>query len=104
MKKLLISLVLASSALVFAQDNPGKIAMPAEYAALEALPLPKLEETYWACDYKATVAVASGYEGQVCVIAYEILKKKKFNGDYGEFIKWWQAQKSVEYAKQALKP
>jgi hypothetical protein len=63
-----------------------------------------LEARFWACDVLATQTVLSSDEGAQCVRWQDELKQRRFGGDFGRLLAWWQAHKADQHARylQAL--
>lgn len=62
-----------------------------------------LERMFWQCDYVSNTFGVGLQEGAYCFTIYEEVKKRKFGGDFGAMLAWWQQNKSIEYAALAAK-
>lgn len=58
-----------------------------------------LEARFWACDVMATQTVLSTAEGAQCVRWTDELKQRRFDGDFGRLLAWWQAHKAEQHAR-----
>jgi hypothetical protein len=89
MKTILFSLLLVS-ANIMAQDNK-----------LTDVPLSTVEVEYWNCDYAASTGLLGFSEAAACSAIFEDIKARKFNGNFQEFMKWWNENKQKEHKKRA---
>lgn len=60
-----------------------------------------LEARFWACDVASTHTVLSAAEGAQCVRWQDELKQRRFGGDFGRLLAWWQANKAEQHARRA---
>ena len=51
------------------------------------------ERIFLLCDTASNHGVMDIDEAAVCSIAYEVLLKKKFHGDFQAFLTWWHLHK-----------
>jgi hypothetical protein len=66
-------------------------------AADEDISIAKLEKIFWACDHAASRSFVDADTGAACVSYTDRLKQRKFNGDFGALLAWWQANKAAEH-------
>jgi hypothetical protein len=61
--------------------------------------LASVEEAFWVCDYRA----ATGGDADIaaCAAVYEALKQRKFGGDFGKLLRWWQENKAARHEELA---
>lgn len=64
-----------------------------ETPSLEQLPLEKIEEAFWQCDQASSKTFLSSSEAAICSYIFEVLKQRKFQGDFSKFYQWWQQNK-----------
>ncbi len=60
--------------------------------SLEAMPLPRLEERYHACDDLIAYELPTPDEFQRCLLVYQTLKKRQFGGNTERFAHWLRQQ------------
>ena len=60
-----------------------------------------LEEIFWVCDYLATTRGMEATPASLCEAAYDELKTRKFGGEFGLLLTWWQAHKPAEHSRLA---
>jgi hypothetical protein len=83
----IVALSLAASGLVHA-NPPSTLSEEA------------LEARFWACDVASTHTVLSAAEGAQCVRWQDELKQRRFGGDFGRLLAWWQANKTEQHARR----
>jgi hypothetical protein len=66
-------------------------------AADEDISIAKLEKMFWACDHAASHSFVDVGTGAACASYTDRLKQRKFNGDFGALLAWWQANKAAEH-------
>lgn len=71
--------------------------------ALSEMPLSKIEEAYWQCDYNSTKSLITFGDAEICSHVYEELKARKFGGDFIKLNEWWKANKAKEYSRLSNK-
>jgi hypothetical protein len=59
-----------------------------------------LEARFWACDVASTHTVLSAAEGAQCVRWQDELKQRRFGGDFGRLLAWWQEHKAEQHARR----
>lgn len=59
----------------------------------------ELERAFWYCDFIATTEGVQATPVAACRFATEQLKKRKFAGNFEEFLSWWRANKPTEHLK-----
>lgn len=105
----LAALVASACLVVAAQAQPAPTAPPADHVlvhrltqqapaaaegglSLEAMPLPRLEERYHACDDLIAHELPTPDEFEQCSLVYETLKKRRFGGNTERFAQWLRQQ------------
>ena len=61
----------------------------------------ELEGLFWHCDFVATKSGVGAEAGAVCASVTDELLRRRFLGNYGAFIAWWQDNKSIQRAARA---
>ena len=59
-----------------------------------------LEQRFWDCDARATLELLSLEDGVQCTTWLDELKERRFGGDFGEFLVWWQEHKAEQHAQR----
>jgi hypothetical protein len=77
----------------------SSVAFAAEPSA-PALSDEALEARFWACDVASTHTVLSAAEGAQCVRWQDELKQRRFGGDFGRLLAWWQEHKAEQHARR----
>lgn len=66
------------------------IASPASESKLT---LPEAEKIFWVCDKASSEDALDPGSAAECSVAYEIVLRDKFQGDFSKFLVWWKANK-----------
>ena len=61
----------------------------------------EVESVFWHCDFAATRGGVGAEAGAVCATITDELFRRRFLGDYSDFVAWWHANKQVQRAAQA---
>jgi hypothetical protein len=70
--------------------------------ALATASLAHLEEAFWSCDHMATTqGVAASADIATCVAIYDVLKERKFGGDFDKLLSWWRQNKHAQHSRFA---
>jgi len=72
-------------------------AAAAEDAAGAALSIAEVERAFWACDHAATVGRIDTGTAITCGGLTEMLKVRKFGGDFNAMLAWWRLHKEAEH-------
>ena len=72
--------------------------------ALGDLPLSKVEQAFWDCDFKGTQHMLDFDDAHLCSTVFERLKVEKFNSEFDRFLEWWHSNKGREYAARVEAP
>jgi hypothetical protein len=72
---------------------------PTSPVSLASVKVADLEDTFWICDWSATVSRLGAAQINACTSATEELKARKFDGDFDRLITWWQKNKAVEHQR-----
>ena len=59
-----------------------------------------LERLFWDCDAHATQEALSPGDGALCATLSDLLKARRFDGDFGRMLDWWRAHKATEHARR----
>jgi hypothetical protein len=60
-----------------------------------------LERLFWDCDFAATRVAVDAATGAACATVTDEMLRRRFQGDFKEFIHWWQANKEAQRAAHA---
>ena len=63
---------------------------------LATLTVDKLKLMYLECDRRARQTMLGSAEAAHCSMAYEELKQRGFDGDFGRLLAWWRAQQRAD--------
>lgn len=63
---------------------------------VSAMPVAEMEKAYWDCEFAAVEGHISLDSAAACSEIYEHLKKRKFGGQFTNFLLWWQENKTHE--------
>jgi hypothetical protein len=77
-----------------ASSQPSDLILKLVTASLAAV-----EEAFWLCDYRA--ATSGNADVVACAAVYEALKQRKFGGDFGKLLRWWQENKAARHGELA---
>ena len=80
-----------------AQQSPGAPVPSAIQVQLASVNLTDLETAFWACEYAATVRGNANFAS--CTAVYDVLKERKFGGDFDGLLRWWQQNRVSEYRR-----
>ena len=69
----------------------------AEGAAGSTLSTAEVERAFWACDHAATVGRIDTGTAITCGGLTEMLKVRKFGGDFNAMLAWWRLHKEAEH-------
>jgi len=58
-----------------------------------------LESAFWQCDFDATELGIGEVDAVACTAVYDMLKQRKFAGDFEKLLRWWERNKLLEHAK-----
>jgi hypothetical protein len=72
---------------------------PTSPASLSSVNVSDLEDTFWICDWSATVSRLGAAQIAACASAAEELKARKFGGDFDKLIQWWQTNKTTVHER-----
>ena len=61
------------------------------------LRMTELEKAFWACDHAATTGHVDSSTAITCVALTDMLKQRKFNGDFNALLAWWREHKEAEH-------
>jgi hypothetical protein len=64
----------------------------------------EVEHIFWACDIAATRGAVDAETGALCGSATDELLRRKFSGNFGVLVAWWQAEKTARHAARATGP
>lgn len=93
---------LSTAAITFGGSAAAQVSQSASsprVAQVADVSLVVLEETFWVCDYVATVRRIAEDRTAVCVAVYDELKQRKFGGDLDHLVRWWQQNKPAQHAR-----
>jgi hypothetical protein len=62
----------------------------------------ELEQGFWVCDHAATVGPIDSDTAVTCGSLTEMLKQRKFSGDFNAMLTWWRQHKEVEHLALAI--
>jgi len=74
--------------------SPSRAGPPTD-VALQQLPMTELKAIYLGCERSAMRGLLGPGEAMSCSIAFEELKRRVFDGDFANFLKWWRTQTHV---------
>lgn len=66
----------------------------------ELMSLAEIERGFWVCDHAATNDRIDGSAAITCGSLTEVLKQRKFGGDFNAMLAWWRQHKEAQH--QAL--
>ena len=72
-------------------------AAAAEGAVGASLSTAEVERAFWACDHAATVGRIDTGTAITCGSLTEMLKVRKFGGDFNAMLAWWRLHKEAEH-------
>jgi hypothetical protein len=61
-----------------------------------------LERLFWDCDAYATQQALSPGDGALCATLSDVLKARRFDGDFSRMLDWWHAHKVTEHARRGV--
>lgn len=61
--------------------------------------LADLENAFWFCDYVATTEGVVAAPRAACRYVTEEVERRKFDGDFNQFLQWWRDNKATEHAR-----
>ena len=64
------------------------------FAAFERLPIRNLESAYLHCARESEQRMLSVDEAAFCSIGSEVLKKRRFGGDFDAMLAWWKVHRN----------
>ena len=88
-----IGLLLGCIASTSAQQPQRTSAAPT--SQLSSARLTDLEHAFWVCDYLATTRGTS--DVAACTAIYEVVKERKFAGDFEKLVAWWRQNKVAQH-------
>lgn len=68
------------------------------------LPAPELKAVYMRCDDEAIERGMAFADAYMCSLAYEVLLKQTFDGDFDALLAWWRTQRIAAAPDAALLP
>lgn len=92
----------AAAAMLIAVSAAGWAAPASAQAAMgaELMSLAEIERGFWVCDHAATNDRIDGSAAITCGSLTEVLKQRKFGGDFNAMLAWWRQHKEAQH--QAL--
>ena len=57
----------------------------------------ELERDFWICDYAATTGPIDQSMAAPCSVVFEVLKARKFDGDFTAMLVWWRQHKAARH-------
>jgi len=97
---LIASIALARTAAALEPQETDRVAR----LNVERMAMPELEQGFWRCDYRATVAGLDATPVELCTRLTEALKQRKFGGSFDRMLEWWRQKKPAEHGKMARQP
>jgi|RhiMethySRZTD1v2_1073278.scaffolds.fasta_scaffold668180_2 hypothetical protein len=67
--------------------------------AQQLMPIERLEQAFWACDYTATTRGIFATSIEHCTAVTDGLKNAKFGGDFHALLAWWRENKPAEHGR-----
>ena len=64
-----------------------------------AQPVADLEKAFWVCDHIAATRGVEATPVELCSVIYDVLKTRKFGGDFEQLLDWWRQNKPAEHEK-----
>jgi hypothetical protein len=91
--------LLASLALAAPLPEAGEPTAESRAAAnvLAHNTLAEIEETFWVCDHASTFHGLDSDTAAACVVVAGEVRRRKFAGDFGAMLDWWQRNKAREH-------
>ena len=90
--------VKVAAAVLIAVSAAGWVAPASTQAAMGAeLGLAEIERGFWVCDRAATIDRIDSSTAMTCTSLAEVLKQRKFGGDFNAMLAWWQQHKEAEH-------
>ena len=83
--------ILCAVLVTLALSSPSR-AGPATQVALRQLSVAELKAVYLGCERSAMRTLLGPGDAASCSIAFEELKRRAFDGDFENFLKWWRSQ------------
>jgi hypothetical protein len=87
----------AAAVLLVASGAGWSAASNAQPIAATELPLAQLERSFWVCDHAATVGLLDSGTAIACGSLAEVVKQRKFGGDFNAMLAWWRQHKEAEH-------
>jgi hypothetical protein len=87
----------AAAMLLVACVTGWPAASSAQTIAATELPLTELEKSFWVCDHAATIGLIDSGTAIACGSLTEVLKQRKFGGDFNVMLTWWRQHKETEH-------
>ncbi|HSQ05615.1 MAG TPA: hypothetical protein VLN59_16360 [Burkholderiales bacterium] len=64
---------------------------------LATVALADLEDAFWLCDYTATTHGSARNDITLCTAVYDVVKERKFGGDFDKLLDWWRENKITRH-------
>ena len=87
----------AAAVLLVASAAGWSAASSAQTIAATELSLTELEKSFWVCDHAATIGPIDSGTAITCGSLTEVLKQRKFGGDFNVMLTWWRQHKEAEH-------